>query len=67
MCITHGEETLEGAPGNLVPLISDDADVSPYPVSTEPMILSLLSRMRCFFSMSPPAEVYRAKALSGHS
>lgn len=25
MCITHGEETLEDAPGNLVPLIEDDA------------------------------------------
>lgn len=25
MCITHGVETLVGAPGKLVPLIADDA------------------------------------------
>jgi hypothetical protein len=41
-----------GAPGNLVPLIADEADESLYSVVTEPMILRLPSRIKCLFSIS---------------
>jgi len=63
---THGVETLVGAPGNLAPLIPDDAGRVAVPGRDRADDAAIAVADENFVSMLPLPIVYRAGTQNGH-